>query len=129
MFRVSYFDRIILRFPIGVKNPLLRRITTVESTTLKDEYAKALPFNEIPGLSKFELVKRFMVGGKFHNVDLSDVFRSLRAELGDFYRLPGIFGQTDTLTTYDADDVEFVHRNEGIWPYRRGFETVSWSDR
>lgn len=90
----------------------------------EDEYAKAKPFNDIPGLSKFELIRRFIPGGKYHNKSILDIQRSLRREFGDFYRLPGLFGQTTSITTYDADDVQFVHRNEGTYPYRRGLETM-----
>lgn len=41
-----------------------------------------------------------------------------------FYKLPGMFGQNTTLMTYAPDDVEFVHRNESAYPYRRSLETM-----
>lgn len=97
------------------------------SYSLKDDdVTKALPFEEIPGLSRFELLKRFLPGGKFRNLDLIKIQQSMRSELGDFYRLPGMFGQTEILTLYDPKDVEFVHRNEGIYPFRRGMETMTY---
>lgn len=89
-----------------------------------DEFEKAIPYDEIPGLSKFELIKRFIPGGKFSKLSILEIQRSLRAEFGDFFRLPGMFGQSTTLTTFDANDVEFVHRNEGAYPFRRGLTTM-----
>lgn len=89
-----------------------------------DEYENAIPFDQIPGLSKFELIKRFMPGGQFSKMSIIDIQKSLRAEFGDLVRLPGMFGQTTTVTTFDADDIEFIHRNEGTYPYRRGLDTM-----
>lgn len=106
---------------------LYRKLSAQSAVSFKpndEEYANAIPFEEMPGLSKFELIKRFLPGGKFHNMSVVDIQRRLRDELGDFYRLPGMFGQTTSLTTFDAEDVEFVHRNEGIYPYRRGMVTM-----
>lgn len=90
-----------------------------------DEYENAIPFDQIPGLSKFELIKRFMPGGKFNKMSMIDIQKSLRQELGDFYRLPGMFGQNTNVTTFDANDIEFIHRNEGVYPFRRGLDTMT----
>lgn len=89
-----------------------------------EEFSKALPFKAIPGPNKFELVKRFLPGGKFHKLSIIDVLSSMRSEFGDFYRMPGMFGQAATVITYDPNDVEFIHRNEGAYPFRRGLETL-----
>lgn len=91
-----------------------------------DEYEKARPFEEMPGLNRFQLITRFVNGGKYHGMRLSEIQRSLRQEFGDFYRLPGIFGQKANVTTFNADDVEYIHRNEGVYPYRRGLETLAY---
>lgn len=89
-----------------------------------DEYANAVPFDEIPGLNRFQVMKRFLPGGKFHGASVIDIQSMMRNEFGDLYRMPGLFGQNSVLTTVNAEDVEFIHRNEGIYPYRRGLETM-----
>lgn len=90
----------------------------------EDEYANAIPFEQMPGLSKFKFVKRFLPGGKFYKMPLNIMQLSLREEFGDIYRLPAVFGQKTLVTTYNADDVEVIHRNEGTYPYRRALETM-----
>lgn len=90
------------------------------------EYVNAIPFEEVPGLSKFELLRRFIPGGKFHNVSIIDIQKNLRQEFGDFYKMPGMFGQSDMLTVFDPNDVEFIHRTEGTYPYRRSLGTMEY---
>lgn len=88
------------------------------------EYAKAKTFDEVPGLTKFELLRRFVPGGKFHKMPMLDVFKSMRDEYGNLYKMPGLFGQKAMLITFDANDIEFIHRNEGTYPHRKGLETM-----
>lgn len=83
-------------------------------------------FEEMPTLSKFELMKRFMPGGKFHKTSMLEINKVLREELGTIYRMPGMFGQNQNVTTFDADDIEHIHRNEGLYPFRRGMETLKY---
>ncbi|MGL5405736.1 MAG: hypothetical protein ACRDAX_02955, partial [Propionibacteriaceae bacterium] len=54
------------------------------------EYDTAKSFDEMPTLSKFELIRRFMPGGKFHQRTMIDVQKMLREELGTIYKLPGM---------------------------------------
>lgn len=97
------------------------------SVKVKDvDHAAAKGFEEIPSLSRFELIKRFMPGGKFHNKSVVDTQRMLRDELGTIFKMPGMFGQNTMVTTFDADDIESVHRNEGAHPFRRGMETLKY---
>lgn len=104
-----------------------RSLSAQAAVSLKpneEEYANAIPFKEIPGLSKFEFLRRFMPGGKFYKASYVDIQKNLRNELGDFFRLPEVFGQKASLWTFNADDVAFIFRNEGTYPYRRGPETM-----
>lgn len=106
-----------------------RRLSAQAAISYKpkdDEYANAIPFNEIPGLSKFELIRRFLPGGKFHKMSFIDILQLSRDEFGDFHKWPGVFGQNSMVMTYNADDIEFIHRNEGTYPYRRGLETMKY---
>lgn len=105
-----------------------RRLSAQAAVSLKptdEEYAKAFPFEQIPGLSKLQLLKRFLPGGKFYKMAMNDVQTSLRDELGDFYRLPGLFGQPTILCVFDAKANEFIFRTEGTYPFRRGLDTMN----
>ena len=98
----------------------------VSSRLKVSEYEDAKKFSDIPSLSRFELFKRFRPGGIFHQASMVEVQRSLKDELGTIYQLPGMFGQNEIVTTFDADDVEYMHRNEGTYPFRRGMETLKY---
>jgi cytochrome P450 family 12 len=88
------------------------------------DYDEAKPFEEIPGPTKFETITRFMPGGRYHKASMTDVQNLMRKEFGDFYRIPGMFGQGTLLTTFDPDDIEYLFRNDGFYPYRRGMLTM-----
>lgn len=116
-------------FLLAEHRTLIRSLSAQAAVSFKpkneDEFANAKPFDEIPGLSKVELMQRFMPGGQYDKMSIIDVFKRMRDELGDFHQMPGMFGQKTSLLTYDADVVEFVHRNEGTYPYRRSMETMA----
>ncbi|CRK88991.1 CLUMA_CG002512, isoform A [Clunio marinus] len=108
---------------------LIRKLSVQAAASYKptdDEYARAKPYEQIPSLTKIELAKRFLPGGKFHEKSIVDVQVMLRDELGELYRIPGMFGQREILTTFDPNDVEIIHRTEGAQPYRRGLETITY---
>jgi hypothetical protein len=83
-------------------------------------------FNEIPCLSRFELFKRFSRGGKFHQMSHLDFQKQLHEELGSIYRMPGMIGQNPIVMSSDAEDIEYVHRNEGAYPFRKGLEVMKF---
>jgi cytochrome P450 family 12 len=117
----------------SVKNPLVvpagRRLLSAQALPsfkpTSDEYSEAKPFGDIPGPGKLEVIRGFLPGGKFHNKSMVDFSRDLRSQYGDFYRMPGLFGQPPTLSMYDPNDIEFMHRNEGAYPFRRGMQTMA----
>lgn len=47
--------------------------------------------------------------------------RKIRDEYGSIAKLPGLLGSKGVVVVSDANDFEYVFRNEGIWPHRRGF--------
>lgn len=109
-----------------ISYPIVKLSTAVSFKPNNDDFEKARPFEEMPGLNKFQLITRFLKGGKYHGMALNEIQSSLRSEFGEFYRMPGIFGQTANVTTFNADDVEYIHRNEGAYPYRRGLESLAY---
>lgn len=118
-----------LNFFRAAPQTLIRSLSAQAAVSFKpkdeDDFANAKPFDEIPGLSKFEMIRRFMPGGQYDKKPIFDIQKSMRDEFGDFYRTPGLFGQNTLLTTYDADVVQFVHRNEGSYPFRRGLDSMT----
>lgn len=124
VFRSGYQDKY---FSISSKYGS-RRLSAQAAVSFKhteEEYANAIPFEEIPGLTRFELIRRFIPGGKFHNMSVIDIQIKMRQEFGEFYKMPGMFGQNNLVTTFDPKDVEFIHRTEGAYPFRRGLDTMN----
>jgi cytochrome P450 family 12 len=108
---------------------LQRNLSAQPAISIKQseaDYGTVKRFEDMPTLSRFELIKRFMPGGKFHQVTMPDVQKMLQDELGTIYRMPGMFGQNTNVSTFDAEDIEYIHRNEGVYPYRRGMETMKY---
>lgn len=54
-----------------------------------------------------------------------DFNKKLADEYGGILRLPGILGNDPVIMVTDPKDFEFVLRNEGVWPYRRGIATFN----
>lgn len=109
-------------------NTVIRALSAQAAVSYKpkeDEFANAIPYDQIPGLSKFEYIRRYLPGGKYHNAKFGDIQKSMRDEFGEFYRLPGVFGQNSVIVALHADDIEFILRNAGTYPYRRGLETMA----
>lgn len=116
----------ILRREVLIKSRGLSAQAAVSFKPKHNELQEAKSFKEIPGLSRFELIKRFMLNGQYQNLSMFDIQNRMREEFGDFYRMQGLFGNPDSLTTFNAEDVEFVHRNEGSYPHRRGLQTLKY---
>lgn len=53
----------------------------------------------------------------------SEMNRMMRDEYGEIMKLPGIFGSKGIVLIFDPSDIEFMFRNEGVWPARRGIAT------
>lgn len=88
-----------------------------------EEYAKARPFDEMPGPSALQLLTNMSLPwGKYYKAGLKELHGKLQKEYGDVVKFPGMFGRAPLVFLYDADQVEKVFRNEGQWPYRSGFE-------
>lgn len=79
-----------------------------------------LPYERVPGPSKWTLPLMFFPGGKLHNVGLVDMHSVLRKSYGDIVIFKGYLGERDTVITYNPKDFEKVYRTEGIWPERIG---------
>ncbi|EDW23850.1 GL23701 [Drosophila persimilis] len=97
--------------------------TTLAQETISLEQAK--PYAEVPGPSKFQMIRAFMPGGRYKNAPAHEMFLDLSRQFGGLFRMPSIAG-TDMVLTMNPQDYATVFRNEGQWPYRRSFTTVEY---
>ena len=96
------------------------------ATKLSREWQRAKPYEELPTLSNFELLRNFLPGGKYNNLDSTQFLLALKRDLGDICKLPGLFGQQPIVFTYNVNDFETIYRNEGVWPTRPGLEAINY---
>ncbi|KAG4080699.1 hypothetical protein HA402_013229 [Bradysia odoriphaga] len=90
------------------------------------EWNNAKPFSSLPGPSKFELLRSFLPGGKYHNLHFFEMNKALYKDYGTIFKFPGLFGKPDKIFTFDPKDMETVFRNEGQWPVRQGIDTFDY---
>lgn len=86
----------------------------------------ARPYEEIPGPSKFQLIRGFLPGGKFQGDSLKEFTKKCREEYGDLFKLPGTFGVKGMVMSYNPDHYEKIMRTEGVWPFRRPTESLNY---
>ncbi|XP_017144944.2 probable cytochrome P450 12e1, mitochondrial isoform X2 [Drosophila miranda] len=97
--------------------------TSLAQETISLEQAK--PYAEVPGPSKFQMIRAFMPGGRYKNAPAHEMFLDLSRQFGSLFRMPSIAGN-DIVLTMNPQDYATVFRNEGQWPYRRSFTTVEY---
>ncbi|XP_067622794.1 uncharacterized protein Cyp12e1 [Eurosta solidaginis] len=83
----------------------------------------ARPYSEVPGPSKFDIVRMFLPGGEFSKKPFFTAMTDMEKQYGNIFRFPGMFGKQDILIDLNPDDYPTICRNEGIWPERRNFDT------
>lgn len=98
----------------------------IEEHDFAQNLPQAKPFEEMPTLSKFELVRSFLPGGKYNNLDSSEFLLALKRDYGDICRIPGIFGQPPVVYTHNVEDFETIYRNDGVWPTRPGLTALKY---
>ncbi|KAL5280276.1 hypothetical protein ACFFRR_004322 [Megaselia abdita] len=99
------------------------------STKAKIDYSiseKAKPYKEIPGPTRYQLIRGVLPGGIFHGRSLKDFSNILREKHGDLIKLPGTFGNPDIVISYNPDHFEKILRTEGIWPFRRPLNSFTY---
>lgn len=53
-----------------------------------------------------------------------DFYKKLKEEYGSLIQLPGIFGSSDVVLAFEAEDFEEILRSEGKFPIRNGLLTL-----
>lgn len=86
----------------------------------------ARSFDNVPGPSKFQLLRGFIPGGKFHGHSLKEFGNILRKEYGDLYKISGGFGVPSIVMSFNPDHFAKVFRTEGTCPFRRPSASLSY---
>ena len=63
--------------------------------------------------------------GKFKDLPLTDLIKSLHTDYGKLVKIPQILGKPVMLFTNDPNDIELVFRTEGQWPQRKGIDSMT----
>ncbi|TMW43220.1 hypothetical protein DOY81_011700 [Sarcophaga bullata] len=96
-----------------------------DATTVTKEWEKAKPYKEIPTVGKLKFISNFLPGGKYADMDSTQLLNAFKADYGNISRLPALFwGSPRAVITHNVEDFEKVLRNEGIWPFRPGSEAM-----
>ncbi|KAI8118151.1 Cytochrome P450 CYP12A2 [Lucilia cuprina] len=105
----------------------IRLQSTATAETLSNkEWENAKPFEEIPSISTFSFIKKFLPGGSYAKLDFAQLMLAFKEDFGSVARLPGFFGRPEFVITHNVEDFEKVLRNEGIWPERAGSEALQY---
>uniref|UniRef100_A0A0A1XC16 Probable cytochrome P450 12e1, mitochondrial n=1 Tax=Zeugodacus cucurbitae TaxID=28588 RepID=A0A0A1XC16_ZEUCU len=94
------------------------------STTAHLENAR--PFKELPGPSKYEIIRGFMLGGEFYKKTFSEAITQLSEKYGRLFHFPAMFGKPEMVIALNPADYPIIFRNEGVWPDRRPFDSFAY---
>lgn len=119
-----------------VKNNLTKRsIQTVangEETaqSVQINWEDAKKFEEIPGPKPLPIIGNFFrflpPNGEYYGMEHIDFIKYNKDKYGRIVRLSGIIGMPDKILIFHPEDVETLHRNEGVWPIRNSAETLKY---
>ncbi|XP_039964687.1 cytochrome P450 CYP12A2-like isoform X2 [Bactrocera tryoni] len=95
-----------------------------QGTFTTNNWENARPYSELPGPSKYEMLRGILPGGVFHKKTFIEIIRTMTHIYGDIYRFPSVFGRPEMVMNFNPNDYPIIFRNEGIWPERRTFGTL-----
>lgn len=109
-------------------NCFVKRTFSVQAAAIEKpiKYEDAKPFSQVPTLSKLQLGRSFLPGGRYYKAPFSDLVSLMNKEFGNIFLMPGMFGKDPVLLIFDPVDFETLLRNEGIWPNRKNSETLEY---
>ncbi|NP_001295932.1 cytochrome P450 CYP12A2 [Musca domestica] len=95
-------------------------------TAASSEWEQAKPLSEMPTISPFQLLRHFLPGGKYTNLDTTQLMLAFRRDFGPIVYFKGSLGKPDVVMTNNPHDFEKALHNQGIWPMRPGMEYLSY---
>ncbi|XP_011185299.2 probable cytochrome P450 12e1, mitochondrial [Zeugodacus cucurbitae] len=114
-----------------LRSTIFRGYTTTVTQTQDNETASAAsnwknarPYSELPGPSKYKIIRGFLPGGAFYKKTFIEGITEMTQEYGDVYRFPAMFGKPEMVMDLNPNDYPIIFRNEGIWPDRRSLESL-----
>uniref|UniRef100_A0A182QCA7 Cytochrome P450 n=1 Tax=Anopheles farauti TaxID=69004 RepID=A0A182QCA7_9DIPT len=90
------------------------------------DWETAKPYKSIPTPKVLKFYKEFSKGGRYDNLNVTELYTRWREDYGDLIRIKGMLGRSDIIVSYRPEDFEKVFRTEGAWPIRRSAETLSY---
>ncbi|XP_073817042.1 cytochrome P450 CYP12A2-like [Musca autumnalis] len=77
-------------------------------------------------MSLWSMFRNFAPGGKYANLDATQMILTWKEDYGPLLRMKGGFGRPDSITTHNPQDFEIIMRNEGKWPQRSGPDAMAY---
>lgn len=81
---------------------------TVESTYVDKEWHSAMPYESIPGPTKWDFIRGFAPGGKYAKLSLPQMIEKFQKDYGDIMKIPSLFKRPGYVFTFDPNDFEKV---------------------
>lgn len=73
------------------------------------EWDTALPFESIPGPSKFDMLREFLLpGGEYRGLDMPQMSEKLYQDYGEITKISDSFGRTGFVFVHNPEDFEKV---------------------
>lgn len=100
----------------GVDNSYMQQSLT--------EWKFAKPFEELPGPTRWQMLRGFLKGGEYARLDMRELMLLFRQRYGNTFLMPGLFGMPSNVVTFNVENFEKAYRTEGKWPVRPGADAV-----
>lgn len=102
----------------------------VREDTASTDWEQARPYSAIPGPTPLPILgnaHHFMPPfGKYNGINLADVMKSFNVEYGPVAKLGGLPGRADFIIISEPHLIEQVLRTEGVWPMRKGADSLEY---
>lgn len=123
----------MIRSYLVINNVLIKQSLRLYTNQCSAKFGKgnenwndAQPFNKIPRPSPFSFIMSFLPGGKFSKKPINEMMEVLHGQYGNIMKMPGMPGKPDTVVSFNPEDYEKIFRTEGIWPNRKGFDSLDY---
>uniref|UniRef100_A0A1I8PMH2 Cytochrome P450 CYP12A2-like n=2 Tax=Stomoxys calcitrans TaxID=35570 RepID=A0A1I8PMH2_STOCA len=101
-------------------------VTDSATEASPSSWDQAKSFKNIPSMGPLKLLLQFFPGGKYANLDTSQLVLAIKRDMGPICRLSGLFGKPGMIMTHNPNDFKTILRNEGIWPERPNLEGLHY---
>jgi cytochrome P450 family 12 len=109
-----------------------RHLNALQNNETKPSgWEEAQPIDKIPGPKPYPLIGntwRFFIPkfGDLYGLDLLELHKVFNKRYGDISIFKGLHGLKPIVLLFNPNDIETLHRNEGIWPIRNGLPSFRY---